>query len=160
MFPKVSALFLMDVFTFSHSTSAPFGQGSPNTCFLSALCGSGFPLGPKRAASFRFWLSLGEGEAKLCRLNVCADVEGAEGYSGFAHGGSFRAGPDLYTHQDQGQNPAPGIGFTPGPESGPSGAPPTTNFNNIHIPPGAHAPANTPAELAPPTGTDPGGPDP
>eukprot|EP00066_Takifugu_rubripes_P020819 XP_011610085.1 PREDICTED: vacuolar protein sorting-associated protein VTA1 homolog isoform X1 [Takifugu rubripes] len=84
-------------------------------------------------------------------LDMEADVEGAEGYSGLAHGGSFRAGPDLYTHQDQGQNPAPGIGFTPGPESGPSGAPPTTNFNNIHIPPGAHAPANTPAELAPPT---------
>uniref|UniRef100_A0A3B4WX38 Vacuolar protein sorting-associated protein VTA1 homolog n=1 Tax=Seriola lalandi dorsalis TaxID=1841481 RepID=A0A3B4WX38_SERLL len=36
-------------------------------------------------------------------------------------------------------------------ESGPSG-PPTTSFNNIHIPPGAHAPANTPAELPPPTG--------
>uniref|UniRef100_A0A8D0AI39 Vesicle (multivesicular body) trafficking 1 n=1 Tax=Sander lucioperca TaxID=283035 RepID=A0A8D0AI39_SANLU len=45
---------------------------------------------------------------------------------------------------------APGIGFTPGPGSVPTG-PPTTNFNNIHIPPGAHAPANTPAELPPPT---------
>uniref|UniRef100_A0A665VTG4 Vacuolar protein sorting-associated protein VTA1 homolog n=1 Tax=Echeneis naucrates TaxID=173247 RepID=A0A665VTG4_ECHNA len=46
--------------------------------------------------------------------------------------------------------PAPGIGFTPSPGPGPSG-PPTTNYNNIHIPPGAHAPANTPAELPPPT---------
>uniref|UniRef100_I3KRA2 Vacuolar protein sorting-associated protein VTA1 homolog n=1 Tax=Oreochromis niloticus TaxID=8128 RepID=I3KRA2_ORENI len=51
---------------------------------------------------------------------------GAEGFSslGPSHGGSFRG-------------------------SAPSG-PPTTNYNNIHIPPGAHAPANTPAELPPP----------
>lgn len=97
-------------------------------------------------------------KANLSCLNV-ADVWGADGYSGLAHGGSFRGGPDLYPHQDQGPNPAPEIGFTPAPDSGPSGAPPTTNFNNIHIPPGAHAPANTPAELAPPTGRDPG-PDP
>uniref|UniRef100_A0A3Q4BQI2 Vacuolar protein sorting-associated protein VTA1 homolog n=1 Tax=Mola mola TaxID=94237 RepID=A0A3Q4BQI2_MOLML len=30
------------------------------------------------------------------------------------------------------------------------GPPTTTNYNNIHIPPGAHAPANTPAEVLPP----------
>uniref|UniRef100_A0A3Q3XC17 Vacuolar protein sorting-associated protein VTA1 homolog n=1 Tax=Mola mola TaxID=94237 RepID=A0A3Q3XC17_MOLML len=34
--------------------------------------------------------------------------------------------------------------------SGPEGPPTTTNYNNIHIPPGAHAPANTPAEVLPP----------
>uniref|UniRef100_A0A3Q3A2D8 Vesicle (multivesicular body) trafficking 1 n=1 Tax=Kryptolebias marmoratus TaxID=37003 RepID=A0A3Q3A2D8_KRYMA len=36
------------------------------------------------------------------------------------------------------------------PGSVPTG-PPTTNYNNIQIPPGAHAPANTPAELQPPS---------
>nr|XP_046229557.1 vacuolar protein sorting-associated protein VTA1 homolog isoform X2 [Scatophagus argus] len=81
-----------------------------------------------------------------------ADGEGAEGFS--ERGGSFRGGPpsESYTDQNQsmGPGPAPGIGFAPSPGSGPSG-PPTTNFNNIHIPPGAHAPANTPAELPPPT---------
>uniref|UniRef100_A0A3Q3FH36 Vta1 C-terminal domain-containing protein n=1 Tax=Labrus bergylta TaxID=56723 RepID=A0A3Q3FH36_9LABR len=52
-----------------------------------------------------------------------------------------------------GSGPAPGIGFSPGPGPGASGAPNTnTNYNNIHIPPGAHAPANTPAELPPPSG--------
>uniref|UniRef100_M4A3J8 Vacuolar protein sorting-associated protein VTA1 homolog n=1 Tax=Xiphophorus maculatus TaxID=8083 RepID=M4A3J8_XIPMA len=30
--------------------------------------------------------------------------------------------------------------------------PPASNYNNIQIPPGAHAPANTPAELPPPSG--------
>lgn len=74
---------------------------------------------------------------------------------GIMPGGSFRGGPpaDSYTNQDQGLGPAPGFGFTPGPGSGPPGAHTTTNFNNIHIPPGAHAPANTPADLPPPTGT-------
>lgn len=81
-----------------------------------------------------------------------ADVEGADGCSGLAHGASFRGGLDSYPHQFQGPNSTPGISFTPAPDPGPSGAPPTaTIFNNIHIPPGAHAPANTPAELAPPT---------
>ncbi|XP_033504813.1 vacuolar protein sorting-associated protein VTA1 homolog isoform X2 [Epinephelus lanceolatus] len=82
---------------------------------------------------------------------------GAEGFSGpgLSHGGSFRAEPSSGSlHEDQslgpGPGPTPGIGFTPVPGSGPSG-PPTTNYNNIHIPPGAHAPANTPAELPPPT---------
>uniref|UniRef100_A0A8P4KJD6 Vacuolar protein sorting-associated protein VTA1 homolog n=1 Tax=Dicentrarchus labrax TaxID=13489 RepID=A0A8P4KJD6_DICLA len=62
------------------------------------------------------------------------------------------AGEEGGGDQDQSLSPgpAPGIGFTPSPGSGPSG-PPTTNFNNIHIPPGAHAPANTPAELPPPS---------
>ncbi|KAM9701212.1 LOW QUALITY PROTEIN: vacuolar protein sorting-associated protein VTA1 homolog [Menidia menidia] len=50
-------------------------------------------------------------------------------------GGSFRGGPP----EDQG--PGPGIGFSPGP--------PNSNYN-IQVPPGAHAPANTPLELPPP----------
>ncbi|KAG7220526.1 hypothetical protein INR49_018053 [Caranx melampygus] len=87
---------------------------------------------------------------------------GAQGFSGPgpSSSGSFRGPPPSQTYEDQDQDqdqdkslgpgPAPGIGFTPGPGSGPSG-PPTTNYNNIHIPPGAHAPANTPAELPPPT---------
>lgn len=85
-----------------------------------------------------------------------ADEYGDEGFSGQgpSHGGSFRAGPPSQSYGDQDQSsgpgPAPGIGFSPGPGSGAS-APPTTNYNNIHIPPGAHAPANTPAELPPPT---------
>uniref|UniRef100_A0A7N8XSA8 Vacuolar protein sorting-associated protein VTA1 homolog n=1 Tax=Mastacembelus armatus TaxID=205130 RepID=A0A7N8XSA8_9TELE len=64
------------------------------------------------------------------------------------------ADPSLQSFEGQdkslGPGPAPGIGFTPSAGGGPSG-PPTTNYNNIHIPPGAHAPANTPAELPPPT---------
>ncbi|XP_041814505.1 vacuolar protein sorting-associated protein VTA1 homolog isoform X2 [Chelmon rostratus] len=86
-----------------------------------------------------------------------ADEYGAEG-QGFSHGGSFRGEQpsESYKNEDQslGPGPAPGIGFTPGPGPGPTG-PPTTNFNNIHIPPGAHAPANTPAELPPPTAVKP-----
>lgn len=86
------------------------------------------------------------------------DEFGAEGFSGLglSHGGSFRGGPPSQASEDQDHSsvpgPAPGIGFASGPGSAPSG-PPTTNYNNIHIPPGAHAPANTPAELPPPTGT-------
>ncbi|XP_056284431.1 vacuolar protein sorting-associated protein VTA1 homolog [Pseudoliparis swirei] len=71
------------------------------------------------------------------------------GAGGFSHGVSFRGGPPSGSFEDQdpglGPGAGPGIGFSPGP--GPSGPPPTTNFNNIQIPPGAHAPANTPAEL-------------
>lgn len=84
-----------------------------------------------------------------------ADEFGAEGFSslGPSHGGSFRDGPPSQASEDQDHSsvpgPAPGIGFASGPGSAPSG-PPTTNYNNIHIPPGAHAPANTPAELPPP----------
>ncbi|XP_026164055.1 vacuolar protein sorting-associated protein VTA1 homolog isoform X2 [Mastacembelus armatus] len=85
-----------------------------------------------------------------------ADEFGAEGFSGLgpSYGGSFRGDPSLQSFEGQdkslGPGPAPGIGFTPSAGGGPSG-PPTTNYNNIHIPPGAHAPANTPAELPPPT---------
>ncbi|XP_039981049.1 vacuolar protein sorting-associated protein VTA1 homolog isoform X2 [Xiphias gladius] len=85
-----------------------------------------------------------------------ADGFGAEGFSGPgpSDGGSFRGGPpsQAYDPQDKslGPGPAPEIGFTPSPESGPPG-PLATTYNNIHIPPGAHAPANTPAELPPPT---------
>ncbi|XP_029966297.1 vacuolar protein sorting-associated protein VTA1 homolog isoform X3 [Salarias fasciatus] len=86
-----------------------------------------------------------------------ADEFGAEGFSGQgpSYSGSFRGGPPSQTYDDQDQSlgpgPSAGIGFTPSVAPGPSG-PPTTNYNNIHIPPGAHAPANTPAELPPPTG--------
>ncbi|XP_029966295.1 vacuolar protein sorting-associated protein VTA1 homolog isoform X1 [Salarias fasciatus] len=85
-----------------------------------------------------------------------ADEFGAEGFSGQgpSYSGSFRGGPPSQTYDDQDQSlgpgPSAGIGFTPSVAPGPSG-PPTTNYNNIHIPPGAHAPANTPAELPPPT---------
>ncbi|XP_068199209.1 vacuolar protein sorting-associated protein VTA1 homolog isoform X2 [Antennarius striatus] len=79
---------------------------------------------------------------------------GEEGAGAFFPGASFRGGQppesDATHPQDPGQGPPPGIGFAAGPPSGPSGPPPT-NYNNIHIPPGAHAPANTPAELPPPT---------
>uniref|UniRef100_A0A667YJB1 Vacuolar protein sorting-associated protein VTA1 homolog n=1 Tax=Myripristis murdjan TaxID=586833 RepID=A0A667YJB1_9TELE len=67
-----------------------------------------------------------------------ADEEfGDEGPS--SRGGSFRdAGPSQFP-QNQGA-------------AGPPMGPPPSGFNNIHIPPGAHAPANTPAELPPPAG--------
>ncbi|XP_040920715.1 vacuolar protein sorting-associated protein VTA1 homolog isoform X3 [Toxotes jaculatrix] len=84
-----------------------------------------------------------------------ADEFGAEGSSGPgpSHGASFRGGPPSESYEDKSLHPgpSPGIGFTPSPGLGPSG-PPTTTYNNIHIPPGAHAPANTPAELPPPAG--------
>ncbi|CAN9507361.1 unnamed protein product [Ophioblennius macclurei] len=88
-----------------------------------------------------------------------ADEFGAAGFSdqGPSYSGSFRGGapPQTYDGPDQSLDPGPGpsagIGFVPGAGPGPSG-PPSTNYNNIHIPPGAHAPANTPAELPPPAG--------
>ncbi|KAL0967442.1 hypothetical protein UPYG_G00252280 [Umbra pygmaea] len=62
-------------------------------------------------------------------------------------------------------NPQPGQPQSPShssqpdfryPDQGPGsmGGPPypPANFNNIHIPPGAHCPANTPAEIPPPAG--------
>ncbi|CAB1440495.1 unnamed protein product [Pleuronectes platessa] len=83
-----------------------------------------------------------------------ADEFGAAGFSGFSQGGSFRGAPPSQSFDDQSQDPgpAPGFGFTPGPGQGPSApsGPGTINYNNVHIPPGAHAPANTPAELPPP----------
>ncbi|XP_024146927.1 vacuolar protein sorting-associated protein VTA1 homolog [Oryzias melastigma] len=76
---------------------------------------------------------------------------GAEGFSsqGFSQGGSIRGTPPSQPFDGSDQGPPPGIGFDSNPGSVPSG-PPSTNFNNIQIPPGAHAPANTPAELPPP----------
>ncbi|KAJ8275168.1 hypothetical protein COCON_G00097930 [Conger conger] len=44
----------------------------------------------------------------------------------------------------------PSSTLSPGPGGG-TGTMPHANFNNIQIPPGAHAPANTPAEIPPPT---------
>ncbi|XP_054618485.1 vacuolar protein sorting-associated protein VTA1 homolog isoform X2 [Dunckerocampus dactyliophorus] len=79
-----------------------------------------------------------------------ADQDGDEGFSGQTSSlrGSFKGGS---SSQDQtfSVGPTPGIGFAAGPNLAPSG-PPSANYN-IHIPPGAHAPANTPAELPPPT---------
>lgn len=77
-----------------------------------------------------------------------SDEFGAEGFSGPSHDGSFRSDPPSH---DLSPGPGPGIGFAPGPGSVPTG-PPGTNYNNIQIPPGAHAPANTPAELQPSSG--------
>ncbi|KAG7508252.1 hypothetical protein JOB18_007845 [Solea senegalensis] len=79
------------------------------------------------------------------------DEFGAAGYSGsgFTHSGSFKGAGPPHQDQDQSLDPGatPGIGFTASPGSRPSCS---SNVNNIHIPPGAHAPANTPAELPPP----------
>lgn len=85
-----------------------------------------------------------------------AGEEGASGFSapGPSHYGSFRGGAPSQNYEDQGfgAGPSPGIGFTPGsaPQGPPSG-PPSINYNNIQVPPGAHAPANTPAELPQPS---------
>ncbi|XP_072296729.1 vacuolar protein sorting-associated protein VTA1 homolog isoform X2 [Eucyclogobius newberryi] len=88
-----------------------------------------------------------------------ADEEGASGFSGPgpSHYGSFRGGAPSENYEDQGfgagPGPGPGIGFSPGPSpSGPPSGPPSINYNNIQVPPGAHAPANTPADLPPPSG--------
>lgn len=85
-----------------------------------------------------------------------ADEEGgASGFSGpgISQYGSFRGGVPAQNFEDQGfgtgPGPSPGIGFSAGPPA-PSG-PPSINYNNIQVPPGAHAPANTPAELPPPS---------
>uniref|UniRef100_A0A3P9I7B4 Vacuolar protein sorting-associated protein VTA1 homolog n=2 Tax=Oryzias latipes TaxID=8090 RepID=A0A3P9I7B4_ORYLA len=56
-----------------------------------------------------------------------------------------------------GETPQPGpIGMDEDEEAGGNPvqpeSPPSTNYNNIQIPPGAHAPANTPADLPPPAG--------
>lgn len=79
---------------------------------------------------------------------------GAEGFSSqsFSQGGSVRGNPSPQSFDGSDQGPPPGIGFNANPGSVPSG-PPSTNYNNIQIPPGAHAPANTPADLPPPAGT-------
>ncbi|XP_061563097.1 vacuolar protein sorting-associated protein VTA1 homolog isoform X2 [Cololabis saira] len=70
------------------------------------------------------------------------------GASGFSDRSSFRADQfeDPGSGPGPGPGPPPGIGFTPA-HSDPS----TPNYNHIQVPPGAHAPANTPAELPPPS---------
>ncbi|KAJ8009088.1 hypothetical protein DPEC_G00085230 [Dallia pectoralis] len=67
-------------------------------------------------------------------------------------------GPSYHSSQP-GEPPSPSHSFQPGfggADQGPGsvGEPPypPANYNNIHIPPGAHCPANTPAEIPPPTG--------
>nr|XP_057935874.1 vacuolar protein sorting-associated protein VTA1 homolog isoform X2 [Doryrhamphus excisus] len=101
-------------------------------------------------------------EAGPVGMELEQEADGDEGFSGqaFSPRGSFQGGS---SSQDQtlsagptpgvgfAAGPTPGMGFAAGPDLAPSG-PPSANFNNIHIPPGAHAPANTPAELPPPTG--------
>ena len=87
------------------------------------------------------------------------DEYGAEG--GAEGGGSFQ-GPQSPAHSQSStgydQGPGPGYGAegpgAPGFGQG-SGAmgPPPSNYNSIHVPPGSHAPANTPADLPPPAGT-------
>ncbi|XP_046877559.1 vacuolar protein sorting-associated protein VTA1 homolog [Hypomesus transpacificus] len=86
------------------------------------------------------------------------DEYGAEG--GAEGGGSFQ-GPQSPAHSQSStgydQGPGPGYGAegpgAPGFGQG-SGAmgPPPSNYNSIHVPPGSHAPANTPADLPPPAG--------
>uniref|UniRef100_A0AAZ3R8Z2 Vacuolar protein sorting-associated protein VTA1 homolog n=1 Tax=Oncorhynchus tshawytscha TaxID=74940 RepID=A0AAZ3R8Z2_ONCTS len=72
------------------------------------------------------------------------DEYGAEGGGGPS---SQSAQPQAPPHSQ------PGFG-DPNQGSGSMGGPsyPPTNYNNINIPHGAHCPANTPAELPPPTG--------
>ncbi|XP_061785878.1 vacuolar protein sorting-associated protein VTA1 homolog [Nerophis lumbriciformis] len=84
-------------------------------------------------------------------MNLEEEADGDEGFSGqtFSQGGSFRGGASSQ-NQNFSEVSAPDFGFAAGPELGPS-APNSANYNNIHIPPGAHAPANTPAELPPPS---------
>ncbi|XP_053737976.1 vacuolar protein sorting-associated protein VTA1 homolog isoform X2 [Synchiropus splendidus] len=77
------------------------------------------------------------GPMALEQLDEAAAGEDDE--PGFSRGGSF-SGPPLDP------NPAP-IGFNPAPDS--------SNINSIHVQPGAHAPANTPADLHPPPAAKP-----
>nr|XP_061806930.1 vacuolar protein sorting-associated protein VTA1 homolog [Nerophis lumbriciformis] len=66
------------------------------------------------------------------------EADGAEGFSGF---GSFRgAGGNSFRDPDAGQAQPPAAGFA---EDAPPG--PRSGFSDVHVPPGAHAPANTPA---------------
>uniref|UniRef100_A0AAY5KCT7 Vacuolar protein sorting-associated protein VTA1 homolog n=1 Tax=Esox lucius TaxID=8010 RepID=A0AAY5KCT7_ESOLU len=73
---------------------------------------------------------------------------GVEGGEGPSYHSSQPGQPLSPTHSSQ-----PGFG---GPDQDPGsmvGPPyPPANYNNIHIPPGAHCPANTPAEIPPPAG--------
>uniref|UniRef100_A0A3Q2PFD7 Vesicle (multivesicular body) trafficking 1 n=1 Tax=Fundulus heteroclitus TaxID=8078 RepID=A0A3Q2PFD7_FUNHE len=64
------------------------------------------------------------------------------------NGETPQSGPIGMDGDEENSNEAPGIGFAPGP----TGPPASSNYNNIQIPPGAHAPANTPAELPAPSG--------
>ncbi|XP_061610919.1 vacuolar protein sorting-associated protein VTA1 homolog isoform X2 [Phyllopteryx taeniolatus] len=85
-------------------------------------------------------------EAGPIGMDLEQEADGDEGFSGCAimQGGSFR-GVGGASSQDPGSGgtAVSGIGFTGGAESVLSGPP--SNLGNVHIPPGAHAPANTPA---------------
>ncbi|XP_061667929.1 vacuolar protein sorting-associated protein VTA1 homolog [Syngnathoides biaculeatus] len=79
------------------------------------------------------------------------EADGDEGFSGhpISQGGSFRGvGGPSSQDPDSGGTGVPGIGFTEGAESVTLGPP--SNLVNVHIPPGAHAPANTPADAVKP----------
>ncbi|XP_051909334.1 vacuolar protein sorting-associated protein VTA1 homolog [Hippocampus zosterae] len=80
-------------------------------------------------------------EAGPTGVDLDQEADEDEGFSGNAlsQGGSFRG-------EGAGGATAPGIGFVGG--SGPSGPP--SNPSEVHVPPGAHAPANTPADSAKP----------
>ncbi|XP_064847098.1 vacuolar protein sorting-associated protein VTA1 homolog isoform X3 [Oncorhynchus masou masou] len=70
------------------------------------------------------------------------------------YGAEGGGGPSSQSAQPQSSpHSQPGFG-DPNQGSGSMGGPPypPTNYNNINIPHGAHCPANTPAELHPPTG--------
>ncbi|XP_019740630.1 vacuolar protein sorting-associated protein VTA1 homolog isoform X2 [Hippocampus comes] len=85
-------------------------------------------------------------EAGPIGMDLDQEADEDEGFSGLAlsQGGSFRGG-GAASSQDAGGAAAPGIGFAGGSESGPSGPP-----GNVRVPPGAHAPANTPADSVKP----------
>ncbi|XP_077365944.1 vacuolar protein sorting-associated protein VTA1 homolog [Festucalex cinctus] len=90
-------------------------------------------------------------EAGPIGMNMDQEADGDEGFSGhiIPQGGSFRGGGGASTQEPSvGGATAPSIGFTGGTDTGPSGPP--SNFSNVHIPPGAHAPANTPADAVKP----------
>ncbi|XP_061610920.1 vacuolar protein sorting-associated protein VTA1 homolog isoform X3 [Phyllopteryx taeniolatus] len=90
-------------------------------------------------------------EAGPIGMDLEQEADGDEGFSGCAimQGGSFR-GVGGASSQDPGSGgtAVSGIGFTGGAESVLSGPP--SNLGNVHIPPGAHAPANTPADAVKP----------
>uniref|UniRef100_A0A3B3ZY63 Uncharacterized protein n=1 Tax=Periophthalmus magnuspinnatus TaxID=409849 RepID=A0A3B3ZY63_9GOBI len=68
------------------------------------------------------------------------------------NGETPQSGP-IGMEDDEEAGPGPSFygSFRGPPPSGPPSGPPSINYNNIHVPPGAHAPANTPAELPPPS---------
>lgn len=83
-----------------------------------------------------------------CLKNGETPQSGPIGMEGEAYDDEF--GTESGTSSMPYQPPAPT--HSPSPVGG-TGTMPHANFNSIQIPPGAHAPANTPAEVPPPTDT-------